>query len=169
MQKAGRIQDRAFTAVDAHGCPSCPHPAAGPATAGSANVLINGRRALRIEDTGIHASCCGPNEWAAVGGAPRVLINDRPAHRLGDATRHCGGFGKLATGSPSVLIGNYKKNEQPRDSVTEVSFDVWGHRLENDCHVVYDDGTIERVPLVRGFARISHPGKIILRVVLDID
>ena len=169
MQKAGRIHDQAFISADSHGCPSCPHPAKGPASTGSTNVLVNGRRALRIEDTGVHATCCSAGEWVAVGGAPSVLINDRPAHRSGDATRHCGGFGKLATGSPSVLIGNYKKKETQRDAVTEVSFDVWGHGVEGSCHVVYDDGTIERVPLQRGFARISHPGKTILRVVLDID
>lgn len=170
MQRAGRVHDHSLISSDNHGCSSCPHLAKGPATSGSADVLIDGRRALRAEDTGLHESCCGSGEWTAVGGAPRVLINNRLAHRTGDITVHCGGLGKLITGSQFVHIGNYKKHEKRTpNTMTEISFDIWGHRLDGKCDVIYDDGTTERITLKNGFARIYHPQKTILRVVLDID
>jgi uncharacterized Zn-binding protein involved in type VI secretion len=77
----------------------------GPAIAGSSNVFINGRPALRVDDVGIHGVCCGPNMWSAADGAPTVFINGKPAFRRGDPTRHCGGSGKLVEGSPDVEIG----------------------------------------------------------------
>jgi uncharacterized Zn-binding protein involved in type VI secretion len=77
----------------------------GPAIAGSADVLVNGRPALRQGDNGIHAACCGPNTWSATGGSATVFINGKGAHRLGDADQHCGGLGKLVEGSANVLVG----------------------------------------------------------------
>lgn len=91
--------------ADAHGCPACPHPAVGPAVAGSPTVMVNGMPALRVGDSGVHAACCGPNSWKAVAGSGTVLINSMPAHRLGDADAHCGGSGKLIVGSPNVIVG----------------------------------------------------------------
>jgi uncharacterized Zn-binding protein involved in type VI secretion len=35
-----------------------------------------------------------------------VLINNKGAHRMGDMTKHCGGVGKLITGSTDVLVGD---------------------------------------------------------------
>jgi len=106
MPPQGRIGDQAFCPADAHGCPACPHPTTGPAVLGSANVLVNGRPALRVGDPGIHAACCGPNKWNAKTGSGSVLINGLRAHRLSDMTKHCGGFGRLVEGSPNVITGD---------------------------------------------------------------
>lgn len=73
--------------------------------AGSSNVLVNSRPAIRVGDPGIHAACCGPNKWNAKTGSASVLINSRPAHRLGDLARHCGGMGSTVEGSGNVIVG----------------------------------------------------------------
>lgn len=105
MPGQGRLGDSSHAPVDAHGCPGCPHNVKGPAVTGSADVLVNGRPALRMGDQGIHAACCGPNMWVAVMGSGTVLINGRPAHRKGDLDLHCGGPGKLEEGSDDVIVG----------------------------------------------------------------
>jgi uncharacterized Zn-binding protein involved in type VI secretion len=81
--------------ADAHGCPACPHPTRGPVIVGSPNVLINGRPAARMGDTGTHAACCGPNTFTIAEGDPHVLINGKPAAKSGSKTIHCGGVGRL--------------------------------------------------------------------------
>lgn len=106
MPPQGRLGDLAQIPADAHGCPACPHPAVGPAIAGSTNVLTNGMPSLRVGDPGIHAACCGPNTWSAKTGSATVLINGRKAHRLSDMTKHCGGMGQLIIGSPNVIVGD---------------------------------------------------------------
>ncbi len=104
MSGQGRLGDRAQAPIDAHGCPACPHPAVGPAIAGSPDTQVNGRPALRVDDPGIHMACCGTNTWTAVKGALTVFINGKAAHRKLDATRHCGGPGQLIEGSPNVIV-----------------------------------------------------------------
>jgi uncharacterized Zn-binding protein involved in type VI secretion len=81
--------------ADAHGCPACPHPTRGPVIVGSPNVLINGKPAARMGDTGQHAACCGPNTFTIAEGDPHVLINGKPAAKSGCKTIHCGGVGRL--------------------------------------------------------------------------
>lgn len=105
MPPAGRVSDISDAPLDAHGCPSCPHPVKGPAVQGSPNVNINSLSAVRLGDKGVHTACCGPNLWTAVMGSATVFINNRPAHRKGDLDAHCGGVGTLITGSPTVNIG----------------------------------------------------------------
>ena len=105
MPGQGRLGDKASVTSDAHGCPSCPHPGVGPAVSGSADVLVNGRPALRVDDKGMHAACCGSNMWTATHGSGTVFINGKPAFRTNDATQHCGGSGKLIEGSPDVVVG----------------------------------------------------------------
>lgn len=105
MPPQGRLGDIGKNPADAHGCPACPHSVAGPAVDGSGDVLTNGRRSLRVGDPGIHKACCGPNIWVAASGSGTVLINGRPAHRKTDMTAHCGGVGKLDTGSGDVITG----------------------------------------------------------------
>jgi len=106
MPQQGRLGDKSMVPADSHGCPGCPHPCIGPAVAGSPDVFVNSKPALRVGDPGVHAACCGPNTWKAKAGAPHVFINDKKAHRLGDADTHCGGTGKLIEGSPNVIVGN---------------------------------------------------------------
>jgi uncharacterized Zn-binding protein involved in type VI secretion len=67
--------------------------------------MVNGKPALRVGDTGVHAACCGPNTWTAIKGSATVLINNMPAHRMGDNDMHCGGPGTLIEGSPDVIVG----------------------------------------------------------------
>lgn len=105
MPAQARIGDRSSVPADAHGCPACPHPAIGPAVVGSPDVNVNGKPAVRVDDTGIHAACCGPNIWKAVGGSATVFINGKRAHRRGDADQHCGGMGSMTEGSPNVFTG----------------------------------------------------------------
>ncbi len=105
MPPQARLGDKALVPADAHGCPACPHTATGPAIAGSPNVVVNGRPAIRVDDPGIHAACCGPNTWNAKTGSGSVFINGRAAHRLGDVVKHCGGMGQTVEGSANVFVG----------------------------------------------------------------
>jgi uncharacterized Zn-binding protein involved in type VI secretion len=105
MPGQGRLGDKAHADADAHGCPGCPHPTVGPAISGSADVFVNGRPALRVDDVGIHAACCGPNQWRAQEGSSTVFINGKPAHRVDDHVQHCGGAGQLVEGSDNVIVG----------------------------------------------------------------
>ncbi len=105
MPFQSRLGDKSFVPADAHGCPACPHPCTGPAIAGSPNVLVNGKPALRVGDPGTHAACCGPNTWVAAKGSGTVLINSIPAHRLGDMDTHCGGVGNMIEASSNVTVG----------------------------------------------------------------
>lgn len=106
MPGQGRLGDKAQVQADAHGCPGCPHPGVGPAIAGSANVFVNNRPALRVDDVGIHAVCCGPNMWTAQQGSQTVFINGKAAYRMNDPSKHCGGQGKLIEGSDNVIVGD---------------------------------------------------------------
>ncbi len=65
--------DKAQVAADAHGCPSCPHPAVGPITVGSPDVNINKKPAARLDDIGAHAVCCGPNNFSIVKGTLKIV------------------------------------------------------------------------------------------------
>jgi len=85
----------AFCPADAHGCPACPHPAAGHFSSFSPTVLVNGQPAVRVGDGGVHAACCGPNTFMVETGFARVRIDGRPAARIGDITQHCGGKGQI--------------------------------------------------------------------------
>jgi uncharacterized Zn-binding protein involved in type VI secretion len=105
MPEQGRVGDRARIPRDSHDKPCCPHDCKGPATSGSPNVFVNGRKALRVTDPGKHETCCGPNKWKAAAGSATVVINGLPAHRKDDRVKHCGGNGKLIEGSPNVIVG----------------------------------------------------------------
>lgn len=105
MPGAARLGDKSQAPADVHGCLACPHPVVGPAIAGSPNVNINGRPAVRVGDNGVHAVCCGPNTWQAVKGSGTVMINNKPAHRMGDTDQHCGGVGQMIEGSADVIVG----------------------------------------------------------------
>jgi uncharacterized Zn-binding protein involved in type VI secretion len=105
MPPQGRLGDKANCPSDTHGCPGCAHAVIGPAIAGSTDVNVNKRPALRVGDPGQHAACCKANTWSAAKGSGTVFINGKPAHRLGDDTLHCGGKGQLVEGSNNVLVG----------------------------------------------------------------
>jgi uncharacterized Zn-binding protein involved in type VI secretion len=105
MKPAARLGDPAHCASDSHGGPCCPHTVSGPAVKGSADILINDKSALRVNDSGSHSSCCGSASWVIQRGSSTVIFNERPAARKDDATAHCGGSGCMIGGSGNVLIG----------------------------------------------------------------
>ncbi|MGV1828573.1 PAAR domain-containing protein [Agrobacterium vitis] len=76
-----------------------------PSIEASANVIINGRGAVRVGDAyGAHAcsSCPEPSHGRALAaGSPTVFINGQPAGRIGDAI-DCGGA--TAEGSGDVFL-----------------------------------------------------------------
>lgn len=106
MPGQGRLGDKASVPIDSHGCPGCPHPGVGPAIAGSPDVNVNKRPALRVGDPGLHAACCGTNTWTARRGSRSVFINGKAAFRQSDPSGHCGGSGSLIEGSPNVIVGD---------------------------------------------------------------
>lgn len=105
MPEQARLTDLSEVNADGHGCPGCPHHCVGPAISGSDNVMVNFLPALRVGDNGVHAACCGPNTWVATKGSGTVFINGKPAHRKDDMDTHCGGVGKMITGSADVITG----------------------------------------------------------------
>jgi len=81
------------------GTPPVPHvggPITGPC---SPSVFIGGLLAARVTDM---SQCVGPPDTIAMGSAT-VLINGLNAARIGDPMIH---GGKVATGFPTVLIGD---------------------------------------------------------------
>lgn len=105
MPGGARLGDMA-KGTDAHGCKVCTHTVIGPAVQASSDVIINSKPAVRKGDGGIHMLCCGANTWNANGGSSTVTINGQPAFRQNDATKHCGGSGKLISGSSNVIVGD---------------------------------------------------------------
>ena len=97
------IGDKSFNPADGHGAPGDPLPATGPIITGSPNVSINGKPAARKGDMGIHAACSGPNLFWLDRGDNTVTIDGFPAAKKGDQTRHCGGVGRIITGSPGFV------------------------------------------------------------------
>jgi uncharacterized Zn-binding protein involved in type VI secretion len=104
MPAAARLGDKAQVDADAHGCPSCPHPAVGPIVTASKDVFINSKGAARQGDLGNHAACCGPNNFTVAKGSATVYVNGKPLARMNDKATHCGGTGPIIEGSPDVLI-----------------------------------------------------------------
>lgn len=144
MPPQGRLGDQAKVPADSHGCPGCAHTCIGPAKTGSTDVLVNGRPALRVTDTGVHSACCGPNTWQASAGAPGVLINSLKAHRLNDMTVHCGGQGTLIEGSDDVIVGDFTGGSSMPEP-NPVGYD--------EGFVLYFDGTT--VPIANRRYRIT--------------
>jgi uncharacterized Zn-binding protein involved in type VI secretion len=105
MPPQHRVGDLAMCPACKHGCPLCPHPTVGPATNGSPDVFVNGMKAMRLGDPGVHVLCCDGNKWKTSAGSGTVFINGKKAVRIGDATKHCGGDGKVILGSPNVITG----------------------------------------------------------------
>jgi len=106
VQPQSRMGDQSYVPVDTHGKICCPHACIGPAYEGSPDVYVNGRPALRVTDSGVHAACCGPNTWVATEGSSVVLINNLESHRLFDADIHCGGPGFMVEASEDVFVGD---------------------------------------------------------------
>jgi putative chitinase len=133
MPGAARLGDKSKCDADVHGKKCCPHSVEGPATEGSPNVFINGKKALRKGDKGVHSTCCGKNEWAAKKGSPVVFINGISAIRIGDGAAHCGGMGNLIEGSENVFIGDKsvsadKDKKEPNKE--NFSFDFTEEKLD---------------------------------------
>lgn len=102
MKPIARLSDIALVQKDSHGCTACPHVCSGPIIHASANVFVNGLPVARKGDPGIHAACCGPNTYTIDEGSGDVYVNGVSAARKDDPTKHCGGDGKIITGSSNV-------------------------------------------------------------------
>lgn len=146
--QAGRVGDEAKCPEDGHSCAACKHVTVGPATKGSPDVFINNQAVLRVGDPGEHSeTCCGDNKWRAKAGSSTVTANGLPLHRVGDETEHCGGNGKLITGSSDVAVGsggNGARSESPKGSVKLEVTDAWGRSLKGvTARVLSPDGVKE--------------------------
>lgn len=96
-----RVGDLSKIDADAHGCPACPHPAAGPIiTAGGSQVFLADLPVAAVGDAGLHSSCCGPETYSIKSGDERVLINGRPAAWKHSEVEHCGGIGYMTSWHP---------------------------------------------------------------------
>ncbi|WP_163832354.1 PAAR domain-containing protein [Spartinivicinus ruber] len=75
-----------------------------PSVTGSANVVINGKPAVKMGDMYMSHGCsnCPPHPGSLAGGSSSVVINGSPAGRVGDSIS-CGG--SVAMGSADVFIG----------------------------------------------------------------
>jgi len=85
-----------------------PHAVIGPIQKGSSDCTIEGQKAARVTDTGMHdqAVCCGPNTYKIMKGSSSVYINDLNAARKGDQTMHCEvAVGAIIKGAGTVTIG----------------------------------------------------------------
>lgn len=103
---AARVQDNAQSQPHVHNPQAGARLAVGSILTGSPDVLINGRPAVRVQDSGTAAGCGGPGDFTIIKGSATVLINGHPAARMGDRTLHCGmAPGTIIQGSPTVLIG----------------------------------------------------------------
>jgi len=76
----------------------CPKHGGGPIVTGSTNVFVNSTPFAHVAD---RASCGGPSDYL-VTGAAKVTVNGKKASRV---TSHCMHGGKVAAGSPNVLVG----------------------------------------------------------------
>ncbi|HZF56608.1 MAG TPA: PAAR domain-containing protein [Polyangiaceae bacterium] len=146
--QAGRVGDEAKCPEDGHSCSVCKHVTVGPSTKGSPDVFINNQPVLRVGDPGEHSeTCCGDNKWRAKTGSSTVTANGLPLHRVGDETEHCGGDGKLITGSSDVAVGsggNGARSESPKGSVKLEVTDAWGRVLKGvTARVLSPDGVKE--------------------------
>lgn len=98
MASSSRVGD----SIAPHGCWS-----GGAVSSGSSNVLVNGKPAARISDSGTpHGWICPesnpPHGVVISGGSGSVFINGMSAARIGDATG-CGSM--ISSGSSNVLMG----------------------------------------------------------------
>jgi uncharacterized Zn-binding protein involved in type VI secretion len=160
---AGRIGDRS----------SCAASSGGPAATGSANILINGRRALRVGDHGLELGCCGGARWEAEDGAPAVLFNGKLAHRVRDPGTHVGSHGALVEGAANVLIGDRAGKGKPSSPGVLVRL-VWPdgsplpdrpYRLfsadgKHERSGVLSDGWIDERHVPRGKYRVEVDGLV---------
>ncbi len=104
---AARIGDTAQSLPHVHTPLIGAQVSAGPILVGAATVMIGGKPAARINDTGVGGGCVGPNSFSIIAGSSTVLIEGKPAARMGDRTLHCGmAPGTILTGVPTVLIGD---------------------------------------------------------------
>jgi len=103
---AAHVQSNAQSLPHTHDPRIGPRVGMGPILTGSPDVLIAGKPAARVQDTGTSPGCGGPSTFTIIKGSATVLINGRPAARMGDQTQHCGiAMGSIVQGAPTVLIG----------------------------------------------------------------
>ena len=98
-----------MSGISTVGDPIAPHGcwSGGVISSGSPDVLINGKPAARVGDSGTpHSWICPkskpPHEVILSSGSSTILINGKPAARIGDSTS-CGSV--IIAGSANVIAG----------------------------------------------------------------
>ena len=89
------------------GAMDCPHSySGGTCDTGSSSVFINGKAAVRVNDTG-ETHCPHDGNFKSVAGSATVFINGKAAVRVGDyiTCSRCAQGGSHTTGSGTVFIG----------------------------------------------------------------
>lgn len=109
MPAATRIGDGTVGVCNV-GAPCCPHGRAGNNGSGSPDVVINGMRAHRLDDTG-PCNCPHGGTFASRTASPTVFVNGKPLTRLGDTTvcQGCGQPGHHVSGSPNVFVDDKRR------------------------------------------------------------
>ena len=145
MKPQGRLRDAARCPIDTHGCPAGAHPVMGPAIQGSADVLVNGRPALRDGDRGIHYLCCGSNSWKADGGSEEPVTSEEPDSAQGQSESGSGDeFDDSVPGGDSEALDEpCKECEVARGESLEVTCE---HEFDGHARLFETAAMIELVP-----------------------
>jgi uncharacterized Zn-binding protein involved in type VI secretion len=105
----------------------CKHHAIGPLIDASGDVLINRRPAARQQDNGQHRAGEERGFFVAEG-APCVLVNGRHLARRLDLVANVHGVGKIAQGSPNVLVGDFG-GPRARSTLSTITVTVQLHAM----------------------------------------
>lgn len=109
--------------------------------AGSENVLINNRPAMRMGD--------GGPDWTVVSGAPGVFVNSRSIARRSDAVVIKDSSATFRSASANVFVGNFVRSSPSIKPCLRVRLaDVFGSPLSGEEIEVHD---AKGVVIYRGF------------------
>lgn len=82
------------------------HSVSGTQTKGQSKVMIQGKPAAVVGDSGTSTCPCDGQGYTNVQGSSKVFINGKPAVRLGDKVNiHGQGAGSMMSGSSKVNFG----------------------------------------------------------------
>lgn len=82
------------------------HSVSGKQTKGQSKVMIQGKPAAVVGDSGSSTCPCDGKGYTNVQGSSKVFINGKPAVRLGDKVNiHGQGSGNMTSGSSKVYFG----------------------------------------------------------------
>lgn len=143
MPAAARLGDQALCPACSHGCPKCPHSVQGNVVKASVVSLGNGFGLARLGDSGVHAGCCGPNTFIIMTACATSFEGGLPIARVGDMTQHCGGVGRLISGSANIVVGDGTVTKPQWDALV---FKHGGNLAAacDECAVLYANQSLEK-------------------------